>query len=229
MNRRLLITFISGAAVLLGGLAVLRQQRQVDRLHAELTRLQAIAATADTPARTAGPTGAAGAPSTRNLEDTRELMRLRAEVARLLKRQRDLAPLRVENERLRAAVTNLLAKDPGGRPAAGSWVRRREAQFVGSATPEAALQSFFWAIEQRNTNALFQLVTAEAHAFFQKALNPDESAEFWSEMGRVPGFRVAATETRSDTEVCLKVEVIPGEEPAEMTFTRSGGDWKLHP
>jgi len=93
MTSRSLITvgflFLCGAALW----GVLAQGRQVSQLQAEQKRLESAQ-----PATNATPADTIASPTP---EVPRELLQLRAEVARLSQQQRDLASAQPENDRLR--------------------------------------------------------------------------------------------------------------------------------
>ena len=225
MNVRFLITWVIGLAALLGGLAAFRQQSQLRDLAASADRLQT------TLRSTTKPTVPPAASSLTALSEAEklELMRLRAEVTRLRQRQRELANVRQENEALRSTFATGGTNASGARfTALPGWVRRHEAQFLGSATPEAALQSFFWAIEHRDTNVLMQILGEDQAEHISRAI-AEEPEEFWAEVAILPGYRLVASEPRSDTEVILKVEILPTEPPQDMKVSKVGNEWRLSP
>ncbi|MHB1308484.1 MAG: hypothetical protein ACYDC1_19605 [Limisphaerales bacterium] len=225
MNVRFLITGVIGLAALLGGLAAFRQQFQLRDLATSADRLQT------TLRSTTKPTAPPAVRSATALSEAEklELMRLRAEVTRLRQRQRELANVRQENEVLRSTFATGGTNGSGARfTALPGWVRRQEAQFLGNATPEAALQSFFWAIEHRDTNVLMQILSEDQAEHIRRAI-AEEPDKFWARIAIVPGYRLIASEPRSDTEVVLKVETLPTEPPDEMRVSKVGNEWRLSP
>lgn len=221
------VTLVAATIAVLCGLAAAWQQSRIRQLEHELARLRTDSVvTADQTNRPAPPvavalTNASGLDETERLE----LLRLRAEVTRLHERQRELASARTENAALQARA----ATDSAAPTAPPGWVRRKDARFAGLETPEATLQSFFWAIEQRNTNALLQALTPEAAQTMQDAMSRPGTEGFWEQGRLVPGFRIVETETRSETEVVVKVEFLPGDKPTEMILRRIGQEWRLAP
>jgi hypothetical protein len=228
MRTPTLVTLLATGVTVLASFAALRHQGQIRLLDEDVAALKRAYAAASAPlqpdprrdASEVSPAGRSDLSETNRLE----LLRLRAEVIRLGQRQRELAPARTENASLKARMaTNAPAAPPPG------WVRRAEARFTGAGSPEAALQSFFWAIEHRDTNALLQLMTDTQAEQMRKAIEAGERNDFWEESRLIPGFRIVGTEARSDTERVVKVEFIPGEQPAEIVVRRVGQDWRLAP
>ncbi len=228
MNTRNLVAYIAGVAAVSGGLAAFRQHShltELDREHADLARSHVVAAT-----QSVAIARPASAPGQLSEADKLELLKLRGEVTRLRERQRELAGVKAENQALRAragvkgtnAVGPQVALPPG-------YVRRQDAQFLGQATPEAALQSFFWAIQNRDTNTLVRLLPDEGVQDMLREMEKQGEAEFWEAIGIIPGFRLVGSERRSDTETVLKVQIMPGDNAQSMTARLVGNEWKLQP
>ncbi len=223
--------WISGTVILVAlavGIPALRQQHHLARLRREvgdLTRTMAQQQARTAPVAQAVPV-ATGTP----LSETEklELLRLRAEVTRLQERRRELGRVREEN-------ASLKQRQPAAGPAGAGhvslpegYVRRAQAQYLGSATPEAALQSFFWALEHRDTNVLLQVLVREAADSLLQELDRRGAEDFWK-ASLLPGFRVVAVESPSYDEVKLSVEIIPGEPPESMTLFREADLWRVRP
>ena len=226
MNARNLVAFVAGVAALVGGLAAFQQHARVADLERQRTSLEQSRATAATQP-VAKPVLATNQLSEK---DKLELLRLRGEVTRLRERQRELAGVKAENQALRAragvkgtnAVGAQIALPPG-------YVRRQDAQFVGQATPEAALQSFFWAIQNRDTNTLLRVLDDRGSQEMLREMERQDEAKFWEGTGIIPGYRLISSEPRSDSEVVLKVEIMPGDNPQDMVARLVGNEWKLQP
>jgi hypothetical protein len=221
--------WISGTLILLAlglGTASVRQQRDLARLRGELGELQTLAQQRQA-AAVAGRTRPASPGQPLSESEKLELIALRAEVTRLQERRKELAAVKAENEKLHKHLA------PAGTgteqaPLPAGYVRRREARFVGAATPEAALQSFFWALEQRDTNALLQLLGPEMADDFRHQLTRGGPDEFWKTM-RIPGYRIVEAEQKAGDHVVLKVEILPGEPPETMNLRWRDGGWRLSP
>ena len=228
MKATIVLPVIAAVAALVGGTAAFHQQAQVAELTTRTQELQRVR-----PAP--GTRQAPAAPPTRpddslSAADKLELLRLRGEVTRLCDRQRELAPVRVENQSLRAQTAAQGTSTGGSRvPLPPGYVRRQDAQAVGQATPEAALQTFFWSLEHRDTNALFQVLTAEGAQGMQNELERHGAEEFWNLLRVVPGYRLVRSEPRSDDEVALHYDFLPGDSAQQMTAIKTEGQWKLRP
>src|SRR5204862_1759085 len=75
-----------------------------------------------------------------------DLLQLRDRVHRLTQRRDELASIGLENQRL---SEQLAIRATNGPPETG-YVRKSQAKFAGYATPENTLQTFLWAIHNRN-------------------------------------------------------------------------------
>lgn len=225
MSLRSLVTVVAAAGALLGVGAVLQQRPRLDSLRSETRRLRAAVAS-PTPRSLTQPAPDATAARLSDAEKS-ELMRLRASAAQLLQRQRELASVREENVRLR---TRLAAAGTGGAegvPAPPGWIRRRDAQFAGLSSPEASLQSLFWVMEHQDTNRLFAMHTGPSIEGLQRMLEQEGPKGLWEQFRILPGFRIIGREAKSEEQVILKVEVLPGEPPTDITLTRVGAEWKF--
>jgi hypothetical protein len=232
MKPPVLAGFGALSLAILAGVAVLRQQSDLSRVEREVADLNArrtaMEQSSPAPATTSDPQPTAPRGSL-SQEETRELLRLRADFARLRDQQRALAGVRKEHQELQAK----LATDVGANGVAGAmpsgWVRRSEARFLGTGNPDALIQSLFWAIHQRNTNAALQLFTEQGATQLRQAMAQEGPGGFWDEATNFPGFRIVAREPRSAEEIVLKVEFLPGTPPVEMVVNRVGNEWRLAP
>jgi hypothetical protein len=210
------------------GTVAFRQQRDLAHLRGELGNLQAAATQRQAAKAGTAQAKPAAAGNTLSESEKLELLRLRAEVTRLQQRLKELAPVKAENENLKKRVGPAGAGGAGLVPLPAGYVKRAEARFVGAATPEAALQSFFWALEQRDTNTLLQLLSPEAVEDFQRELDQRGPEDFWKE-SRIPGFRIVEVEQKASDHVVLKVEILPGEPPENMSLRWLENGWRLNP
>lgn len=226
MNVRTWLVITAVVAGLLAGRAVFRQQGQLRRLRTELAQIEAARAAAVPPVATALAQSTSPAPSPLSEADKQELMRLRGEVARLMRRQRELAGVEAENASLRAgpvagATNGARMKLPPG------YVKRAQAKLAGNGSPEAALQSLFWSIEHRDTNQLFLVVEPDFHRQMVEELTRAGADQFWEGARQLPGYHVVTSEPRSDAEVLLQVQFVPDEPAVSIAARRTGGTWRL--
>jgi len=212
-----LFTGLAASAALAGGVALFLQREQLAALKTQAGELQAAQAAVQT-RHSARPVHPA---ATDNLSETDklELLRLRAEVTRLRTRQQELAPLRAENQALREQVRQK-SPPPG-------YLRMQDVQFAGQATPEAALQSFVWAMGRSDTNALCQVLTEEAAEDLMNDPLQRRQRELFAAARFIPGYRLVEAQPRSTTEIALKVELLPGEGTQELIVLLQEGRWRM--
>jgi len=157
-----------------------------------------------------------------------ELLQLRAQVTQLRNRKRELAQVTSENQRLQNQLANRGGSAPGGITLPPDYIKTSAARFTGYATPEATLESFLWAVQNRDTNSLLMAVDPEQSAQLEQAIRSKATIQdFFKEADALPGMRVIRKNQLSENEVELFVEVIPGVEPAPLRFKRIGAEWKM--
>jgi hypothetical protein len=155
-----------------------------------------------------------------------ELLRLRNQVSLLSQRQRELAAVPEENERLRArfaaARTNAANVLPPG------YIRKSEARFVGYASPEDTLQTMLWAIQHHDfTNLVGSFTPAIAREMQEGMERTGQTAEqFFKGWEVVPGMSVVSRNTVSNDLVELEVAIAPGDAKT-IPFRIINGEWKM--
>lgn len=161
--------------------------------------------------------------------DTAELHRLRNEVRQLRQRKPDLDAIQVENRRLRAA--------PG--PATGSTAPAPDAPLVarealgdaGLTSPEAAMQTFFWAIRERNAQRIRACFSDEGASKLRDQSDQEILEGAGHMMDTFKGFQIVARKAVSADEVKLGIRITAegATPPQEMAlgFKRVGNEWKL--
>jgi len=208
------------------------QRREVDTLRTVERDLRSeLANTNQARLPAAPPAVSTGVPQSPLSEaENLELMRLRAEVTRLHARQRDLANVRVENQNLQARLAAKSAATntpPGGSVLPPDYIKGSTAQNMGFATPEAALQTLFWAMAHADTNLLFQALSPEAAERTRQEYqsNPEE---FLHNMAAIPGFLIKSRETSPDGSVSLKVTILPSDiSGQDVKAHQIDGQWRI--
>ncbi len=226
MNHRILIIGAAGIVCAAMLAAAFFQQRRVENLRTNRQELLD---------REAAPAAGQSSPSAEaSLADTSvttdspapsfEVLRLRNQVGQLTQRKRELLNVRAENEQLHAQLaaraTNVQTALPPG------YIRTSEARWAGTSTPENTIQSFLWALRNRDVTNFLQAVTPESG---QKILqNPNFEAEFFGKNPVFPGMRIVSQEQIADDVIGLHVEVMPGESiPEPLRLRRMGSEWKI--
>ena len=232
MNSRNLLTVLAVAACLACGWGVWRQREQLAELRAEQARLEAPAeSAAKEPAAAVKQPAAARVQETppADTEVSAELLRLRNRVTQLGARQRELAGLTTEADRLRAQLALQQTNTPAGARLAPGYIRKAEARLAGYATPEDTLQTFLWALQQRDFTNLLQTMTPEVAQKLQTMVQQSgrSSEEFFKDSEALPGLGIRGRENLPDGSVQLQVEMVPGIPPEKFLVRLVNGQWKL--
>jgi hypothetical protein len=203
--------------------AVLAHGHQLSELRAEHKRLEA----AD-PATNSAATEVAAAPST-TPEVPRELLQLRAEVARLSQQQRELASARPENEKLRLQLENRRTNSAAIKAGGGGYIKMSEVKWRGYNTPDEALHSAFWAIQNRDLAKYLESIRPDVAKEMADGLrNESRSTEdFFKNMHLPPVFKIAGREQNEEDTIVLQVEIAPDIPPEAIFLRKVGGQWKL--
>ena len=150
-----------------------------------------------------------------------ELMRLRGEVGLLRRESQELAKLRMEGRGKGAD------DQPNQFMAADSWAN------VGTATPEAALQTFLWAAKHKDTNLVENLIRWKKHdsvpefdglGEIMRSLIPASAR--W--VSGLDGIRVVAQQADDAQTTRVRVEFASTEgkaETKELQFVQVQDDW----
>ena len=232
MNRRALL----GCFLTIVSLATLcglwGQRRELAALQAEQQQLAARLAAAEqapTPRPTTTTERLAAHPASPALVATPELLRLRNEVTRLTERRRELGGVRAENERLRTELAGRGTNGSGGLQLPPGYIRKSQAAQVGYNMPEDTLQSFLWAIQNRDlTNLLQALTPTRVEHFLAPAAGSGRSLEPSSARPGLAGMAVIGRQqSTSDGAIDLQVQVVPGVPPIAITFQQTNGQWKI--
>jgi hypothetical protein len=220
------IIIVGFVAVCGAGLwGILSQGRQVSELQAEQNRLESVRLATNNP-----PAEIIATPSP-TPEVPRELLQLRAEVARLSQQQRELAVTRQENERLRLQLENRRTNHAAAGFMGTGYVRKSELKWLGYNSPEDTLQSLFWAMKNHDLDKLLGALTSEQAQQFREAfqLTHDSAEQFFKsqEPGMPPGFRISDRHQNDDGTILLRVDVAPDIPGETFTFRQIGGQWKI--
>ena len=159
-----------------------------------------------------------------------ELHKLRNQVRQLREQTKGLPKEQLENQRLRAAAVSQknahAAASEAPRP-----MTLDQVSYFGRDTPEAALQSFLWAVRQGNVEVLRKCLTPEKQHELETQSVEQIRAKMKEMTNRFAQFRIAAKKQVSGDEVQLGLEFyIEGKkQPDEgaIPFKRSAYEWKL--
>jgi hypothetical protein len=225
MNRALFIGF-AGVVCLAALAAAIIQGRQLSDLRVEQRRLVAQFGGPEASGLAAPPPGpASGGPATGPVSP--ELLRLRSEVNRLGALQRQLAPARAENERLRLQLAAAGTNNAPGQALASGYLRRADATMAGYDTPEDTLQSLLWALDHKDSLRVLEAFTPTAVEQFQAQTRPDRGTEdFLQYMQTFMGMGIVRKDQLPDGSVQVSV-LAPGLPESYFRLQSIDGQWKI--
>jgi hypothetical protein len=204
-------------------------QAENEALRAEIAALQARNADADT---------ARNAELKRQQSDASDVARLRGEATQLRNAAKDAEKLRAENQQLKAenqklrgaaVATETAPTTPA--PTAGTF-SRESWKFAGYSSPENALISAIYAMQQGYTKEYFNSLTPEEQARMAKVWegkSPEEiAAKHSSDTAAITGIQVLNQQAISADEVQMNVHIGGVERDEKLSVKRIGSDWKFN-
>ncbi len=223
MNGRSVIAILAAMICVATIWGVVAQGHQLSALRAEQKRLEI--ANTDTNTAAAG-TAVAPLPTP---EVPRELLQLRAEVAALSQQQRALASARPENERLRLHLENRRTNSAALKEAAAGYIKMSEAKWRGYNTPDDALQSAFWAVQNRDLEKYLEAVRPDVAKELAEELRTESRSadDFFKDKHLPPVYRIAERQQNEEETMVLIVEIAPDIPPQGIFLRKVGGQWKL--
>src|SRR5215471_19238093 len=222
MNTRSLTIAVSTTTLLLLIIVAGAQNHRASTLHAEQ---MALLTQSNQPAPATQPDAVN---ATRDSDSTTsptspELLQLRSQVGQLMQRRHELQTERTENEHLRGLVS--VAGTNAPLPA--GYIRRKQARWVGQNTPDNTLESFLWAVENRNTTKLLSLLAPRSADELNKAI-ADQGDAFFNGASMVPGMHIVSHKRLADGSIEATIEVMPGQPVDEpCIFRMIDGQWKM--
>jgi hypothetical protein len=165
---------------------------------------------------------------------------LRGEVTQLRNAAKDAEKLRAENQQLKAenqklrgaavaAETQPAAPTPA--PATGTFPREAW-KFAGYSSPENALISAIYAMQQGYTKEYFNSLTPDEQARMAKAWEgktPEEiAAKHSSDTAAITGIQVLNQQAVSADEIQMNVHIGGVERAERLSVKRIGNDWKFN-
>jgi len=157
---------------------------------------------------------------------SRELLQLRNQVNMLTHRSRELAGVCSENERLRLLITERQTNGPTALPP--GYIRKSQARMVGYNTPQDTLQSYLWAIKNRDpTNVLLALTPEQAKWYQSEAQRAGSFEKLFEHSDAFFGFSFVKMEGTDDQYLEAEIELAPGLSPLSVNFKKIENEWKL--
>ena len=208
------------AIVLLG--AIVLQQRTVHRLRAEQASLNTAPA-GKSPSGLEERTNQSDVADeiARLKQENLELLQLRNEVRQLRDRQAGFANVRAENQRLRAALAG------GPRP---GLIKAEAFANAGFSSPEATIQTAFWALQSGNEAAYRQCMESSRERKFR----PGEFGRLSTNYA-VSGFKIETSQVIAPDEIGLAVRCYHDREgfvdsvgqEGPVILKKVGEEWKM--
>lgn len=158
-----------------------------------------------------------------------ELLTLRGQVGQLERQKRELAGASVEQHRLLAQLTNRATTEVTSVRLSPGYIRRSQARNIGQATPEAALETFMWAIEHRDLSTLMQCIDPKHRQDIEDSLKQADSDHgFFKGVEGLVGGLIMARKPQANGSVVLQLRVDPhGDDAENIQFRLVDGQWRL--
>jgi len=179
--------------------------------------------------------GASG-PRSVSEDQLKELLRLRGEVGVLRQQSKELETLRNENRQASTSLESSLKAQstaPAVAVATADYWPRDSWAFAGYASPDAALQSSFWAANRGDMKTFLGGIEGEILQKVQKdseGKTEDEvSAKAIAEVASLKSVRILSREVRAEDTVVLTAEFEEGNSThtTKLLMKKFGNDWKL--
>ena len=199
-------------------------------LHAELAELKARAGEAD---------AARQNDSKRAQTESQDVARLRGEVTQLRTAAREVEKLRAENQKLRtenqtlkgAAATAATPPAPAQTPAPATSFPKESWSFAGYGSPESALVSAIWSMQQGNAKQYFESLTQDEQLRMAKAWEgktPEEiAAKHQADTAAITGLKVLQSQTSGDGSAVIRVMIEGPNREEQVRMQKVGNDWKF--
>jgi hypothetical protein len=162
--------------------------------------------------------------------EAQEVHKLRNEVTQLQALRSELERLRAENQRLKLAPIPS-SSSPVQNSQQPDYFAKANWTFAGYGTPDATLQSFFWAMREGDWKTLQASATAEGWARIGKGPGDEEiAAEFEEKARDTAGFRILERKAISEDEVVLRIHADGGGSSTgdqNIVLKRLDGGWKV--
>ena len=166
-------------------------------------------------------------------EANRDLPKLRNEVRRLRDEKREFERLQTENERLAATLKARPKATAPRMSEAEGFVLREKWTHAGFATPEATVQTFFWALANKDVRAWAHCMSGkDAEKMVQQMQESTDGGATrmerkFAEVAEVQGFRVAEKKQVAEDKVELGLQAAAGGHVMSMRLQLVDGEWRF--
>ncbi len=164
-----------------------------------------------------------------------EVVRLRGEISQLRAGAKDAETVRADNQRLRTLAEQsraAAASAPAPAAAPADQFPRESWKFSGYATPEDSLISAVWAMKEGTPKTYFETLSTEEQARTTKLWEGKSEAEiaakYQGDVARITAVRVLGREEISPDEIQMRVYVGGVDRLEKMSLKRVGAEWKFN-
>jgi hypothetical protein len=166
-------------------------------------------------------------------EEAQDLLKLRNEVRQLRSQAKDLPGLHAENERLQKAMHGI-SPTPAPVPTPEGFTGKETLANMGTATPEAAVQTFFWAMREQNVQSYLQTVTPRFLQQHAGNIPPEQMEQFnqrlqsmmQEQMKGFSNFRIIGQEDQRGM-VMVKLQSSLSSKTAQIGVKLYGNEWRV--
>jgi myosin heavy subunit len=156
-------------------------------------------------------------------EENRDLLKLRNEVNQLREARATFEKVNAENQRLQEQVRNAVKTNAKQAPLQPILIRVENLYDRGLATPENALQTFWWAQHTDNGDAMSRCATPESWARFGGNHHDFDT---------VTAIEIVARRELNATTIQLGLQVHAGnnsfrDAKVAVTLVLQGGEWRV--
>lgn len=155
-------------------------------------------------------------------DDAFRIHQLRGEVTLAQQRFDNLAPLVTNLATKLHTRTNTVDKEPVPEFPPG-YFPRHELTDRGTATPEAALETFWWTMSHGNLHKLFAVSLEMAGQ--PVPVNPNREDDFTQLFRNFPGFQVVKRENGPAGRLVMGLRTAPGARVVDMILIHTNGQW----
>jgi len=153
----------------------------------------------------------------------RELARLRNEVVQLQAQAAEAAKLAAENQRLASFQNSGAPAETNAVPA--NFMPRAAMTDMGLGSPEAAVQTYLYAMFQGDVKRVLQCQSMQANLTPEQ--EEDQSGSLRREFAVFPGFIIAETNIISPDEEQVGIQASPGGVIFPIHLIRNGNEWNV--
>ncbi len=236
MNRRSIILILSAALSLTLLCCAFVQRSKLNDLRAQEQQRHSDEQVAAQPPESSNVPGAASPTPAHAV--SAELLKLRNAVSQLTRRRDELASIGRENERLKGQ----LASRATNGPSSSTYLRKADAKFSGYDTPEHTLQTFLWALQNKDFETWLNTLAPNVREPLQKAQQQGQFSadDFFRGTDDIPGFVIVSLESMDSPlaepandaagereQVKAQVQIGPGVPPWDIPLRRINGQWQI--